>query len=354
MNFNKVSCMMSNMCYKISVIMPIYNAEKTLNNAVQSIIDQSIGFKNIELILIDDNSKDNSKKIIDEYCQKYDNIIPYFSKENHGYPSFGRNIGLKLATSDFLMFIDNDDEYDKDICKKLYETIIEEAADIVCCNKVSVDPIGNVYQKIDYKNGIEKEDKVLITGDNLLFFESITIWNKIFKKEIVEKNNISFPENTIGDDFAFSMEYYLNSSKMIYLKDYHGYYWKISSESLSHAVTKEYMLGFIDVFSNAYTQVKIKNKEQYTIDIFKNHLYDRIGECTYLNLDFKETKEVLQKIRVFENRINFNDKFGVKWADIVNKCILSEHYATATLILKTIKKLRGFTFLRKLNRKINK
>ena len=83
------------MKYKISVIMPIYNAEKHLNNTIQSIIDQTIGFENIELILVDDASKDNSKMIIESYAEKYENIIPYYSEKNHGYPGFGRNIGLK-------------------------------------------------------------------------------------------------------------------------------------------------------------------------------------------------------------------------------------------------------------------
>ena len=332
--------------------MPIYNAENTLNNAVQSVINQTFGFENIELILIDDASSDNSRNIILDYCNKYENIVHYFSEINHGYPSFGRNVGLKLATSDYLMFIDNDDEYDKNLCKNLYETITKENADIVCCNKVSVDPIGNVNQKIKYRNGIEKGDNVLINGDDLLFFESITIWNKIFKKEIIKNNNISFVENAIGDDFAFSMDYYLNSTKMVYLKNYNGYYWKISSDSLSHAVTKDYILGFLNVFSYTHNQLLLKNKEQYVTDVFKNHIYDRIGECSYLNLNFKETNEILSHVNDFEKEINFNDKFNVLWADIINYFILSEHYNLATFSLKFIKTLRNITWLRKLSRKL--
>lgn len=341
------------MSYKISVIMPIYNAEKTLNNAVQSIIDQSIGFENIELILVDDASKDNSKKIIEEYCEQYENIIPFFSKNNHGYPSFGRNIGLKMATADFLMFIDNDDKYDKDICKKLYETIIEENADVVCCNKVSVDSIGNIYQKIKYRNGIDYGDKVLITGDDILFFESITIWNKIFKREIVEKNQIRYPENSYAEDFAFSMEYYLNSEKLIYLKEYHGYFWNIRSDSISHAVSNDYILDFLNIFLYIHNQIKVKNKGQYANDILKNHIYDRVGDCSYLDLNFNETKEVLRKFRDFEKEIGFDDKFGVTWADIINGLILAEHYNLAIVMLKVIQNLRRVSWLRKLNRKIS-
>lgn len=340
------------MTYKISIILPIYNAENTLDTAIHSIINQSIGFENIELILIDDSSKDNSKKIIESYCEKYDNIIPYFSKENHGSPSFGRNVGLKISTSDFLMFIDNDDVYDKDICKKLYDAMISENADIVCCNKVSVDSIGNIIQNVSYRNGTELEDKVLIYDDDILFFDSITLWNKIYKKEIVNQNELRFPENTLGDDFSFTMDYYLNSHKLVYLKNYQGYYWKVSDDSLSHAITEWYLEGFLNVFLYTYNQFKIKNKSHLVNPVFKNHIMDRIGECSYLDLNFKDTKRVLKKFHDFEKEINFDGNIDVKWAKVINDCIMKEHYTIAVLILKVIKKLRNFTLLRKLNRRL--
>ena len=101
--------------YLISVIIPVYNAEKHLENAISSIINQSIEFKNIELILIDDNSNDKSQEIIKNYAKTYDNIISIYSNKNHGFPGFGRNQGIKNATADYIMFLDNDDEYDVDM-----------------------------------------------------------------------------------------------------------------------------------------------------------------------------------------------------------------------------------------------
>ena len=74
--------------YLISLIIPIYNAECCLNNTITSVIDQSIGFDNIELILVDDNSKDNSRKIIEEYAKKYENIVPYYSHHYFVYPIY--------------------------------------------------------------------------------------------------------------------------------------------------------------------------------------------------------------------------------------------------------------------------
>ena len=110
--------------YKISMIIPVYNAEKYLKRTINSIINQSIGFENIELILVDDNSQDNSKSIIEEYVAKYDNVIGIYSDKNHGFPGFGRNKGIEIASGQYIMFSDNDDEHDKDLCLLLFQKML--------------------------------------------------------------------------------------------------------------------------------------------------------------------------------------------------------------------------------------
>ena len=125
--------------YLVSVIVPVYNAENFLDNTINSVINQTLGFENIELILVDDNSSDGSKDVIKKYSNQFENVIYYFSENNHGFPGFGRNMGLKLASSDYVMFLDNDDEYDQDMCKMLYETMINENVDLVSCGRLLVD-----------------------------------------------------------------------------------------------------------------------------------------------------------------------------------------------------------------------
>ena len=335
------------MSFKISIIMPTYNAGKQLNRTIKSVINQSIQF-----IIVDDCSKDDTREIIKSYCKKYENIVPYFSKTNHGGPGFGRNMGLKLATSNYIMFIDNDDEYDENLCKKLYETLITENADIVGCNKISVDNISNIKQHIYYKNGIEKEDKVIIKDDDILFFDSVAVWNKIYKKEIIEKNRLTFLEDTRADDFAFTMDYYLNSKKLIYLKNYHGYYWNIKSDSLSHIVTKKHIKELIRAYTYTYNQLKNKNKEQHMDDLIKGHISYLITQSSYFDFENDEIKNVLTEIYDFEKEINFNTDLNEKWLDILNKLILKEHYTIVIMLLKSIAKLRNITILRKINRKL--
>ena len=111
------------MSYKISVITPVYNAEKYLETAINSVINQTIGFENIELILVNDNSTDNSGKIIDEYCEKYENIIGIHLPENSGFCGRPRNVGMEISTAPYLVFLDADDEYLPNAFELYYDTI---------------------------------------------------------------------------------------------------------------------------------------------------------------------------------------------------------------------------------------
>lgn len=338
--------------YLVSLIIPIYNAEKFLDNTINSVINQSIGFKNIELILVDDNSKDNSKKIIENYAEKYDNIIPYYSKTNHGFPGFGRNIGLEKSTADFIMFMDNDDELDKDICKKLYETIICEHADIVCCDKVNVDYISEIKNNINYTNGIEKNDKIIIENEDILFFGSISVWNKIYRKQTIIENKIKFKEDSQADDFIFTMNYFLKSKRLVYLKNYFGYYWNIQSDSLSHVVTLEMMDDLLTTNDIIFNSLKKANKSHLAKKIFKNNIPYLILQSSYLKVNRKEFKNVLKQIHTFEKKIDFDLKLNGIWLNVLNYFIIHENYNIVILILRILDKLRSPTILKKINRKL--
>lgn len=338
--------------YLISLIVPIYNSEKYIDNLMNSIINQSIGFDNIEVILVDDFSTDNSKKIIENYSKKYKNIVPYYSDKNHGFPGFGRNIGIEKSTTEYLMFIDHDDELDKDVCKNFYETITNENADIVCCDIINNDPFGVKKENIPYVNGIETEEFVIINGDDIPLFGSISIWNKLFKKKIIAKNQIKFIEWSYADDLTFSLSYFLKSNKMIYLKDYFGYKWNNRPTSLSHSVAKEHLIGLINAYRDIIKIFKKENKVEIANTILKRYIGYLIIQCSYLEEDKTEIEKILKEIHDFENEINSSEVNGL-WTKTVNYFILNENYATARIILKTTDKIRKIEILRKINRKIS-
>ena len=120
----------------ISVIVPVYNTGKYLKKCVDSILNQTIGFNNIELIIVNDGSSDDSDSIIKDIINK-NSKIKYFSKENGGQGS-ARNLGLKHATGEYISFVDSDDWIDTRMYEDLYNIAIKENIDIITCNYTKV------------------------------------------------------------------------------------------------------------------------------------------------------------------------------------------------------------------------
>ncbi|KZX15866.1 putative glycosyltransferase EpsH [Methanobrevibacter cuticularis] len=115
---------------KISIIIPIFNVEDYIKIALDSIINQSIGVKNLEVIIVDDCSTDNSPNIIKDYTEKYDNFKSIYLKSNSGFAGKPRNIGIQEASCDYIMFLDPDDFYENDACEVLYNTISKGDIDL--------------------------------------------------------------------------------------------------------------------------------------------------------------------------------------------------------------------------------
>ena len=116
------------------MILPIFNVENDLENALNSLINQTLGFENIEVILVDDCSTDNTPNIIKHYCNKYDNVKSIFLKTNGGNAGRPRNIGILKASSPYLMFMDPDDEYSIDACEIFLKEITKNNVDFVHSN----------------------------------------------------------------------------------------------------------------------------------------------------------------------------------------------------------------------------
>lgn len=176
---------------KVSVIVPIYNVEKYLEKCINSLLSQTL--EDIQIILVNDGSKDNSGNIAREYEKNNKNRITYVEKENGGL-SDARNYGLKYATGDFIAFLDSDDYIEKNAYEEMYNKAIEENADYVECdfiwefpNKIRVD------KQYPYKN--KKE---------MLSFVRVVAWNKLIKRQLITDNNLEFPKGLRYEDVEFT------------------------------------------------------------------------------------------------------------------------------------------------------
>ena len=167
---------------KISVIVPVYNVENYLEKCLNSLVNQTL--QEIEILVINDGSTDNSQKIIEVFQSKFPQKIKTFAKENGGL-SDARNYGIDRATGEFLAFVDSDDYVSTTMMEEMYGLAKKHEAEIVICNLQKVDEHGNVTQKLrQIPNLPEKID----LEKNFSVFSDISYFacNKIFKRELFD------------------------------------------------------------------------------------------------------------------------------------------------------------------------
>lgn len=249
----------------VSIIMPVYNSEKYLKEAIQSVIDQT--YSKIELIIINDGSIDNSKTIIEEYC-KNDARIILKNIQNSGVSS-ARNLGLSIAKGDFILFVDSDDIINKNFVKDMLE--VSNDYDLVICGyskkfiKHSDDII--LHSKINNN----EELLINIASNNLI---GGFVWNKMFKAKIIKQNNIKFRKNIyVCEDMIFVFEYLSKIKSFIYIpKPLYLYRMRKSSATMQKNYDKSIteLKAYEEVMKiNLSTQMLIFMKYRYIKSYYK-------------------------------------------------------------------------------------
>ena len=198
----------------VSIIVPIYNAEKYLNKCLDSLTKQTK--KELEFILVNDGSTDKTEEIIKEYQDKR---IKYFKNKNQGIGKT-RNFGISKSTGKYLMFVDSDDYLEKDACEILYKKISKEGADLAICD----------FYKV-YENGKTEEihlpkfsSTTLKKTPSLINDINLSPWNKIYKRELITKNNLKFIENLKYEDAPFVINAMDKAKKIVKVDECLNYY----------------------------------------------------------------------------------------------------------------------------------
>lgn len=192
----------------VSVIIPVYNSEKTLRRCVESLVYGTE--KNVEVILVDDCSKDSSWELCQQLQTEFEAVLSVQNKKNSGV-SYTRNQGLLRANSPYIMFVDSDDWVSRHFISQLLHTVEKHKEAQVLCGFHYIDQL--TYSKMDYQWDKQcRENLIEIQGEEL--FDAVdkimmqNVWNKIFEREIIQKNNIQFDETqSMGEDFGFVLDY---------------------------------------------------------------------------------------------------------------------------------------------------
>ena len=190
---------------KVSIIVPVYNVEKYITKSLESLVNQTL--EDIEIIIVNDGTKDNSMKIVREFAIKNPKKIVCLEKQNGGL-SDARNYGIPYAKGEYIAFLDSDDYVELDMYEKMYKLAKKENSDMVECdfyweypNKTKID-IGEIYT-----NQKEMLEKIRVVA-----------WNKLIKREILEKSQIAFPVGYRYEDTEFTYKLVPYLKKVSFLK----------------------------------------------------------------------------------------------------------------------------------------
>ncbi|MBO7472459.1 MAG: glycosyltransferase family 2 protein [Ruminococcus sp.] len=202
----------------VSVIIPVYNAEKYLRECVDSVINQT--YRNLEIILVDDGSPDNCGAICEEYVEKDSRVI-FISKENSG-PSDTRNVGFAASSGEYIYFLDSDDSIRPNTIELLVERIERENADLVCFDAETVfedfeypDYFEKYIRSGHYKSG--KGSKMLVSQLRHKEYYSCVVL-LFLKREFIERARLSFCKGIVHEDELYTLTVFLKAAKIAHLK----------------------------------------------------------------------------------------------------------------------------------------
>lgn len=223
---------------EVSVIIPVYNAEKYIGRCLDSVLGQS--YQDFEILVINDGSTDGSDEILKEYERKYSSKMRYIKQKNMGVAKT-RNKAVGMAKGEYVAFIDNDDYIDKDYLEKL---LPRSGEDVVISGYRRPDENGKIVQKMKLKNVVWSK------------FTNPTPWAKVYRRDFIYENKIKFLDNDIGEDIYFNLVAMLFAKK-VKIIDYVGYNWYYNRKSISS--TKHKNFEEVDVFmllDSCYDELK--------------------------------------------------------------------------------------------------
>lgn len=206
------------MTAEISIIMPVYNSEKFLQKALQSAAEQT--FKNIEVLCVDNASKDGSPEIIKEFAAKYPNFH-YLYKEG-GMAGGARNEGLKHAKGKYVLFFDSDDILRSDACEILYKKAEEKKADIVTASFRSINEFGKKISDYKAKDIPPVLSRPPAARSHFLYIGAGIIgrpWGSLIKRSLIESNHLRFPEGRGTEDVPFMGALFALANKFIFIDE---------------------------------------------------------------------------------------------------------------------------------------
>lgn len=248
---------------KFSIIIPIYNVEKYLEECLESVLNQS--YKDYEIICIEDASTDDSDCILSEYAKKYERIRVIRNSENRGL-SYSRNVGLEIAKGEYVWFIDSDDYIVSDALENIANKLSDEAVDILNINYEEVADI-SFSDEWQTREGVHfKELEGIRTGQQW-FCENVKnhtmvvmAWSKVFRKEFLYQNSLMFYEGLLHEDVLFFVQAMIPAQRVSNLEKT-LYMYRQRGKSITKTITEKRLDSYVVIVSELLNIWKSKHLE---------------------------------------------------------------------------------------------
>ena len=305
----------------VSVIVPFYNVENYIEKCLQTLVGQTLD--DIEIILVNDGSKDRSKIVVDKFLKQHPEKIVYLEKENGGL-SDARNYAIPYAKGEYIAFLDSDDYVEKTMYKDMYELAKKEDSDMVECN---------FYWEYPDK---KKEDVGIVYNGKKEMLEKIRVvaWNKLIRKEVLEKSKVLFPKGLRYEDVEFTYKLIPYLDKISFLKKPCVHY--IQREGSISNNQNERNEEIFDILANV-------------IDFYKaNNLYDEYkDELEYVYIRYAFCSSLLRIVKIKDEFVQRKlldltwEKVNTTFPEWKKNPVLKKKKDLKSIYLKTITK---FTF----------
>ncbi|MEC3331945.1 glycosyltransferase family A protein [Bacillus cereus] len=284
----------------VSVVIPLYNTEKYIEETMQSILDQT--YKNIEIVIVDDGSKDQSPSIVKNLAEKYPGQVKYVHQKNQGV-SVARNTGIENASGEYVAFLDSDDLWHPTKIEKQVESMHKNNMDACYCGYMNF--YEEIGEKVEHTTNFIKGDMAKAFLTHQVVAQTST-W--IFKRSIVMDHNIRFtPECSWGEDLEFLFKL-MSVTNVCYVHEYLTYY-RILSEGNLSSKYKDYELKTtkeLEVFNRMKEWVHNKSQDfitkdsQLLIEILETYLFPYTvinNACIYIKENSQLDKSQVQLIK---------------------------------------------------------
>ena len=319
------------MKYKVSVIVPIYNGEKTIGNCLDNLLKQTL--KEMEIVCVNDGSSDATDDILKEYAKKNSNIK--IVRQKNGGLSAARNTGIKNATAPYVMFCDDDDIFATSMCSEMVKAIEEEGVDIVACGTKVEYEVHSEITTADRRYYRIKFDGKQYINENIISKTDVSVCDKLFRRDLLMKYNIRFPDGLNNEDYYFYNAYMCKAKTIFFIKKkYYKYIRREGSIMSGNFEKNSFSPDHLLVVEKLFSFYKKNNFLKGHIDFFWKQFIESY-HFSYLHSAEERRKEIQKMAGDFAKK-HYND-YQPTDLDVKRKIKEIMHYGLIYRIFRLVR-----------------